>query len=101
MIPNGVEKIGSQWFKNSDICSVSIPASVRRIEPGAFYKCEALKRVVLNEGLVALGDNNIFGSGVFQCSGIEEIVLPTTLTETGCNTFRDCASLRSVRFQGS
>lgn len=77
---------------------MDIPVSVKKIASAAFYKCAVLKRVVLREGLKVLGDENIFGSGVFQCSGIEEIALPATLVETGCNTFRDCASLRSVHF---
>ena len=32
VIPNGVEKIESGWFKDSKIRSVEIPASVRVIE---------------------------------------------------------------------
>ena len=30
-IPEGVQEIGEQWFKNSEIKSVVVPKSIRRI----------------------------------------------------------------------
>ena len=49
------------------------------------FNCARLKRAVLNEGVAVLGVEN--NCGVFQDSGIEEIVLPDTLKELGRNTF--------------
>ena len=55
---------------------------------------------MLNEGPEALEDHynddylNCFG--VFQCSGVEEVVLPSTLRDVGQKTFLGCASLRTI-----
>lgn len=98
-MPGCVSEVRGQWFKNCGIVSVTIPAGVREIGDAAFYGCAALRHVTLNEGLARLGGSDIFGQGAFQHSGIEEIVIPATVTEIGCNAFRGCASLRSVRFR--
>lgn len=57
-IPQGVEKIGSEWFKNSGVESVTIPASVREIGAEAFRGCKQLRRVEFAEGsqLRRIGD---------------------------------------------
>ena len=48
-IPDGTEKIGSDWFKNTAIEIVKIPASVTEIEAKAFYNCKNLRRVTVAE----------------------------------------------------
>ena len=42
VIPEGVETIGNYWFWGSEIKSVVVPASVKKIEMGAFRNCKAL-----------------------------------------------------------
>lgn len=69
-----------------------------------FNRCKNLKRVELNEGLTVLGsrdDGGQYGfiavhNGVFQNSGLEEIVLPGSLEEIGCTVFNHCANLRVI-----
>lgn len=46
VIPEGVQEIGDQWFKNAEIESVTIPASVTVIGKEAFSGCNNLKQVV-------------------------------------------------------
>ena len=48
-IPDGTEKIGSEWFKNTAIEIVKIPASVTEIKTKAFYNCRNLRRVIVAE----------------------------------------------------
>ena len=38
-IQDGVQKIGEQWFMNSAVESVTVPASVREIGKEAFCRC--------------------------------------------------------------
>ena len=70
----------------------------------AFYKCEALRSVRLNEGLETL----VFTEprtpfeiwrrcGVFMGTGVERVRLPSTLKVLGGYAFSDCAALREVR----
>lgn len=43
IIPDGVREIGEQWFKNSDIESITIPASVTNLKQEAFCDCKKLR----------------------------------------------------------
>ena len=55
--------------------------------------------MVLNEGLETVGEDDeksSSGYGVFKSSGIEELVLPSTLVKLGRNTFQKCRSLKKV-----
>lgn len=77
------------------------PASVKKIGPYAFAKCEYLKSVQLNEGLEKLGEKEIiFGirytGTVFASSAIENIIFPSTLRRIEAETFRLCKNLKSV-----
>lgn len=48
-IPEGIQEIGEQWFKHSEIESVAIPASVRSIGKDAFCGCKKLQSVAFAE----------------------------------------------------
>ena len=50
VIPDGVEKIGSYWFWDTDVENVLVPASVRELGIDAFHGCEKLKSVTFAEG---------------------------------------------------
>ena len=66
-----------------------------------FYGCTSLKSIVFAQGLVTM-----VGSGVFSGSGIESIVLPSTLVQIGKNVnhdndrynciFTDCPYLKTI-----
>ena len=75
VLPEGVEEVGGQWFKNTGLESVSLPASVRVVAREAFYNCRSLKRVVF----AGSGNLKEIGDKCFQSSGIEEITLPDNL----------------------
>ena len=69
----------------------------------AFYECEALWSVRLNEGLEMLGftePRTPFEMwrhrGVFRGTGLERVRLPSTLKVLGRYAFCDCKALREV-----
>ena len=79
-----LEKIRFRAFENIGLEEFVAPPSLRIIGYAAFYKCAKLKRVVLNEGLETLGENEpADGSscfrGIFEESGVQEVFLPSTL----------------------
>ena len=49
VIPEGVERVGNNWFCGSEVKSVTISVSVKEIGIGAFGKCKNLKEVVFEE----------------------------------------------------
>ena len=56
-IPGTVEVISKDAFEqNTNIESVFIPNSVKRIEPYAFWWCDNLHTVTLGTGLTEVGD---------------------------------------------
>lgn len=83
-----------------NLTSVVIPSSVKykgddysvtSIGAGAFYRCNNLTSVSLQEGLICIGDNAFEG-----CGKLQEISLPQSLQAIGRKAFCLCASLRSI-----
>ena len=95
IIPEGTDVIGANWFRNCEIKSVAIPASVTVICSGAFRGCAQLKRVTFQLGsrLEKIGEES------FSESGIEEIAIPSSVTIMHAHAFRKCEKLKSITFQ--
>ncbi|MBQ8764294.1 MAG: leucine-rich repeat protein [Clostridia bacterium] len=74
-IPEGVETIGDDSFKNcKSIRKVILPTTTKTIENGAFTSATNLDEVVLNEGLTTV-------LGGFGGSGIRTIRFPESVTK--------------------
>lgn len=92
--------IGRYCFRNSALESVWTPGSLRELGEGAFSGCARLRLAVLNEGLEELGRQETLicdGEGVFQQSGVETVVLPSTLRKLGSFAFCECVNLKNLR----
>ena len=87
VIPKGIEKIGNRWFAGSDIESVTIPASARKIQADAFSCCRGLAKVEFEQTgslLKVIGKEAFYG-----CSSLRTIDLPNGLEEIGFRAFRE------------
>lgn len=73
-----VTEIKSSVFRNQDIKSVTIPATVEKIGNRAFSNCKKLTNVSFSEGLKEI-DNFAFS----YCSNLKEVKLPESLTRLG------------------
>ena len=95
VVPEGAQRIGTEWFKNSEVESVEIPASVAEIGDQAFYGCEGLRKVTFAQDsrLKRLGAESFCGSG------IEDITIPRSVSEIRPHAFGDCRGLRAVAFE--
>ena len=49
-LPHGLEVVGKDWFRDSDIEKVFIPNTVRELGKSAFYSCEKLREIVFESG---------------------------------------------------
>lgn len=47
--PDGIERIGSNWFYGCDVESVEIPVSVAKIGAHAFCRCRMLNKVAFRK----------------------------------------------------
>lgn len=73
--------------------SVTIPDSVTSIESFAFVPCVALTSVIFEEN----SQLSSIGSNAFSnCSSLESITIPDSVTTIGDYAFSDCSSLESI-----
>lgn len=95
-IGDGITSIGNAAFLNqSEVESISIPASVAFIGANAFQGCTSLNSITFAEGslLTTIGNGAFYG-----CSELFDVTLPEYVTAIGANTFENCTSLGLVRF---
>jgi len=112
-IPNSVTNIGKAAFNNCvNLTSVAIPNSVTSIGSTAFYGCSRLKSVHINN-LAAWCSINFeyeVGMGPFINSyyhlylngeEINDLIIPSNVTEIGDGSFNNCIGLTSVTIHNS
>lgn len=92
-IPDGVTRIGGLAFSASKITSVTIPASVKYIDYGAFSECKNLKSITFSKGLISIGEN-----AFYACTGLKSVTIPGSLKNIGLSVFYNCTGLESVVF---
>lgn len=94
VIKEGTISISPYAFaNNSTIGTVKCPSSLRYIgskkhnyQSGAFYKCQNLKKIELNEGL------KVIGNGAFyNCTSLDEITFPSSLEFIGWRAMQETA----------
>lgn len=85
------EYTGQPRHAPRDVVSARFHSSVVEVGSHAFFGCNRLMEVVLNEGLQTIG------SMTFQrCSSLERITLPSTITRVGPCAFRWCTNLKGA-----
>lgn len=82
-VPEGVEEINDFAFYCSEIESVKLPDSVKRIGDEAFSNCHHLKEIHLGNGIEKIG-NNVFSWD----ENLTAIELPPSLQEVGYNFYK-------------
>ena len=101
LLPDSVEEIGLDAFRECGIKSFIAPGTMRIIHQSAFQDCWSLKYAKLNEGLEVLGTNEYPDGhdwcGVFYGSALEEVVLPSTLKRIEYYAFAYCKNLRRIQ----
>lgn len=89
-----VTKIGNSAFYDLETLeSITISNNVISIGSYAFNGCTNLKNIVLPSNLINI-DNC-----AFYRSGLESIVIPSSLTTLGESVFENCRALTSVSFE--
>lgn len=91
-----VTAIGEEAFRNCNVTSVSIPATVTVIERYAFECCTNMTSVNIPEGVTYIGDR-----AFLDCEQITSLTIPNALTTIGESTFACCYSLTSITIPNS
>lgn len=95
-LPQGITEIGAASLGNSKIQSLTIPATVKKIDTGAFSGMTALKSLTIPSSVTSLG-NMLFK----DCSALESVVINAAITALPESTFSNCTALTSVTLPSS
>lgn len=95
VIPSNITGIGMNAFAGRFITKVTIPASVTFIGDQAFIYCSSLKTVVFEDA--SESKLKTLGARVFMnCSSLQSVDIPDSVTEMGAMVFTNCTNLQSV-----
>lgn len=99
IVEEGVTQIGRvAFYAFSSLTSVSLPNTLTSIKGGslnygAFRECTALESIMLPESLTELDDMAFRG-----CSALKSITIPDSVTTLGTGVFRECTALTTVKY---
>ncbi|MBQ8286098.1 MAG: leucine-rich repeat domain-containing protein, partial [Thermoguttaceae bacterium] len=85
-VPEGVETIETSAFSGSGLHKIRTPKTLRKIASGAFKECRSLKTLEIAEGVVEMG------GGFANCTQLETLKLPATLSNDELFTEKSLAS---------
>ena len=85
-------EIGEWAFYYAPIQTLTIPKGVKKIGSWAFEKCENLKTVMLPEGIETFDKYEVFK----DCTALESINIPASLTNLGYKAFKGCTALKNI-----
>lgn len=91
-IPDNITVLAEWSFSRSDITEITIPGRIEVVTSYAFYDTDALKKVIIEDG-VRIIEDNVFGG----CDNLSEIQLPDSIEEIGDGAFRGTAYYKDER----
>ena len=80
----------------TELETVRLPESLRKIGHRAFYECEALVHVDIPSGV-----NEIGNYAFEECSSLETVTIPEGVVNLPYGIFNNCQSLKSVKLPAS
>ncbi|MCM1132427.1 MAG: leucine-rich repeat domain-containing protein [Ruminococcus flavefaciens] len=91
-IPDGVEQLGIASVAETGLKEIIVPDSVNEIDRHAFSFNEKLEKIDLSGTSVETLDTMAF----INCTSLNEVLLPETLTEIGLAVFFGCENLAEI-----
>ncbi len=93
VVGGNTESINGAFVECQGLTSVEIQENIRWISVYSFKGCSSLVELNISEEGVPL---NLSSTAFFQCTALEEIILPKRITRIGNQTFYGCTSLKVV-----
>ncbi|MBR5170039.1 MAG: leucine-rich repeat protein [Muribaculaceae bacterium] len=86
-----VNQVGCFAFYQWGVKELSLPNSIKSIEPFAATLCENLENVSLSEGVTSIGKQAFRG-----CTSLQSFLIPNTVKSIGYAAFYNCSSLQDL-----
>ncbi len=83
--------IGTIFYENTTIETVSLPSTITALDSYAFYGCTSLESITISDGVTSIGSYAFYG-----CSLLESITIPDGVTSIGDYAFYGCSLLKSI-----
>ena len=90
-IESNITEIPDYAFYRSNITSIVLPNTVKKIGFSSFWMCKELESIVLPDGV-----KEISGSAFNSCSKLKTINIPNGVTRIGNYAFSDCIAIESI-----
>ena len=99
-LPNTIVEIGRSAFRRCEsLKEFVLPERIVNIGPTAFEGCEGLTSFVVESSEASSPRKASWGEGIFKnCSTLESIALPSSLTVIPAGAFEGCKRLMTVVF---
>lgn len=91
---NGFDKPTGALTIPSSITWQGVNYPVLSIGPGAFYSCNGITTLVVEQGVTSLGNSAFSG-----CTSMHSVTLPASMATIGSQTFGGCSSLSNFWIQ--
>jgi len=108
VVPEGIQTIKGTLFSTDAnsyagtfgymtyLKTITLPSTLRTIEPWAFAHCTALESIVIPEGITEIPANAFLG-----CTSLKSVTLPSTLEVIRGGAFEGCTSLDTINLPDS
>lgn len=91
-VPESVEEIGIAAISETGLTEIKVPDSVNKIGRHAFSFNSELKKIDISQTSVKIINPMTF----INCTSLDEVLLPETLTEIGLASFMGCEKLTEI-----
>ena len=118
-LPQNLTKIGELAFYQTGLTAITIPGTMKTVEPGTFRECIALRDVTVCAGVESIADEaflnatgltnltiagsvkTIGESAFYGCSYLENLVMEEGVRTLGESAFFNCKYIKTIHFPRS
>ncbi len=96
-LPNSLKKIGKRaFYECTGLIGVSVRDNVEIIDDEAFYNCTSLTNITMPKELTEIGE-----SAFEECENLTKVTIPDKVLNISDNAFRSCGSLKELTISDS